>query len=129
MSEKTMRDNTHIIQEKELIIRMLHTLIPGVKIYLYGSRARGTHDVMSDIDLALDAGRKLTQLEIIRAKGVLEGLWIPQRFDVIDLNAISGSFKENVLRDKIEWDRFETKIISSSSVKTDFSKKFYCSQA
>jgi predicted nucleotidyltransferase len=49
-----------MIKEKEIIIRLLDALFPGVKIYLFGSRARGTHRPTSDIDLALDAGRELS---------------------------------------------------------------------
>jgi predicted nucleotidyltransferase len=46
-----------MIQEKETIIRLLEALFPKVKIYLLGSRARGTYSVTSDIDLALDTGK------------------------------------------------------------------------
>lgn len=50
---------------------------PNAKIYLFGSRARGTHKVTSDIDIALDAGRKLDMLELAQARNVLECLYIP----------------------------------------------------
>jgi predicted nucleotidyltransferase len=40
-------------------------------MYLFGSRARGTHQPSSDIDLAIDAGRKLDFLEVAQARNVL----------------------------------------------------------
>jgi len=35
-------------------ISILSVLFPNAKIYLFGSRARGTHEQKSDIDLAID---------------------------------------------------------------------------
>ncbi len=42
--------------EKVLAIRLLEALHPGVKIYLFGSRACVNNNPRSDYDLALDAG-------------------------------------------------------------------------
>lgn len=72
---------------------ILHVLFPGAKIYLYGSRATGKFDVRSDIDLAIDAGEKIRLGE---AKAVLEGLYIPQKFDLVDVNGISADFKNDI---------------------------------
>jgi len=62
------------IEEKEIILRLLDALFPSIKVYLFGSRARGDNRESSDIDLALDFGRKLTTQEIARARRVVDGL-------------------------------------------------------
>lgn len=92
-----------MIQEKESIIRLLRALFPKVKIYLFGSKARGDFTVRSDIDLALDAGHKLSTLEIAKAKNVIEALNIPQSVDIVDLYSISAVMKEVILKEGIEW--------------------------
>lgn len=92
-----------MIKEQELIVRLLEALYPGVKIYLFGSRARGTHRPGSDIDLAIDCGRKLSFQEIGRARGVLEGLYLSLQIDVVDFCSISPELRETILKEGIVW--------------------------
>lgn len=91
------------IKEQDLMVRLLTALLPEVKIYLFGSRARGTHTERSDIDLALDMGRKLTLRELYRAKNILEGLNTPQTIDVVDMHRINDDMKNIILREKVVW--------------------------
>ena len=91
------------IKEQDLMIRLLTALWPEVKIYLFGSRARGTHTERSDIDLALDLGRKMTIRELYRAKTVLEALNTPQPIDVVDMYHISDDMKKIILREGTVW--------------------------
>lgn len=44
---------------KQKIIALINALIPDAKVILYGSRARGDFAEWSDIDLALDVGKRL----------------------------------------------------------------------
>lgn len=92
-----------MIKEKETIIRLLDALFPGVRIYLFGSRARGTNRPTSDIDLALDAGRKLSFVEVKQALNVLETLYIAQKIDLVDLSSVPADLKEIILREKVDW--------------------------
>lgn len=93
------------IKEREKIIRLLDALFPGVKIYLFGSRARGTNRPTSDIDIALDLGRKLTFLEIEGACNVLDTLYIPQKIDIVDMQTIPASLKNIILKEGVAWKR------------------------
>lgn len=68
-----------MIEQKEKISALLAALFPGIKIYLFGSYARGTQQETSDIDIAIDAGRKLTYLDLGQARNALEALYIPQK--------------------------------------------------
>ena len=92
-----------MISKKDKIVRLLDALLPGVKVYLFGSRARGTHNERSDIDLALDCGRELSLQEVAEAKRVLESLNIPQKIDVVDMYSIPEAMKNNIERDKVVW--------------------------
>lgn len=92
-----------MIKEKETMIRLLDALFPNVKIYLFGSRARGTHRPTSDIDIALDAGRELSFLEIARARNVLDTLYVPEKIDVVDLLSVQQEFKDKILKEGIVW--------------------------
>lgn len=92
-----------MIKEQPIMMRLLDALFPDVKIYLFGSRARGTGRIASDIDLALDAGRKLTFLEIARARNVLDTLYIPEKIDLVDLNSVPIELKQTILKEGVTW--------------------------
>lgn len=91
------------MEEKEKIVRLLKALFPGVKIFLYGSRARRTHKETSDYDIAVDAGHRLTIQEISQAKNILDQLYIPQKIDLVDIHSVDKSMRENIFKDGIEW--------------------------
>jgi predicted nucleotidyltransferase len=93
------------IEEKtqKKIVGILQVLFPGVKIYLYGSRARGTFKENSDIDLALDFGTQKKQTRLGEARAVLESLSIPYKFDIIDLHFTSKEMQKIIREEGILW--------------------------
>lgn len=93
----------HEIPRKELIINLLIALFPTATIYLFGSRARGTFQVGSDIGIAIDTGHEIPYLDIERAKKVLEGLYIPQKIDVVDFHSIPPEMQQTILTEGIIW--------------------------
>lgn len=88
---------------KEILTRMLVALFPGVKIYLFGSFARGTHKDRSDIDISLDMGRKLSNLEIVKANNIVEALNIPRKVDIVDFNRAPDYLRDVILKEGIPW--------------------------
>lgn len=86
------------------IISLISALVPDAKIYLYGSRARGTNKEWSDIDLALDAGRELPLGAVGELASILEASSIPYKIDIVDINGeISKVMRESILKDKMVW--------------------------
>ena len=97
-------ENTGIAPEvKKKIIGILNGLFGHPKIYLYGSRAKGTFRDRSDIDVAVDAGRDLDSSEIGEARSVLEATNIIYKIDVVDLSSAGPEFKEQILTGCIQW--------------------------
>ena len=88
---------------KELITRVLLALFPDAKIYLFGSRARGSHKPSSDIDLALDIGQKLSNFQLAQAKGVVDGLYLPLSVDIVDFQAVPDDMRALILNEGILW--------------------------
>ena len=94
----------HITEsQKKKIIALIHAIVPNAKIILFGSQARGTQAIESDIDLALDAGRRLTLSELGEVMGVLEGTNLPYSIDIVDMHAASESIKVSVKKEGIIW--------------------------
>lgn len=88
---------------KTKIIRVLSALFPEATIYLFGSRAQGTHRPGSDVDIALDAGKKLNRFDVGEARNMLNNSNIPYQFDIVDLQNVSDEMKNIILREGIVW--------------------------
>lgn len=90
-------------ETKNKIIALISALIPEAKIYLFGSRARGTAKQWSDIDIALDAGTPLDINRVSEVKDVLEALSIPYRVDIVDIFQVDETMKQAIMKDKQIW--------------------------
>jgi predicted nucleotidyltransferase len=88
---------------KQKIIGIVKVLVPKVKIYLYGSRARGTHNERSDIDIALDRGEKIPRIDVGEVRDMLNASNIIYKIDVVDLNSISPEMREVILKEGLLW--------------------------
>lgn len=96
-----MKNIDKVTQEK--IINLIVALIPNAKIYLFGSRARGTHREWSDIDLALDTGVILPNVKIGEVRDVLAATDMPYKVDVLDFQNISADMREVIKKDMKIW--------------------------
>ena len=90
-------------QDRDKITRLIIALIPNAKIYLFGSRARGTHSPFSDIDIAIDAGEELPLVTIDEAKSVMAASNLLYHVDVVDLNSIAEDMQSLILQEGIAW--------------------------
>jgi predicted nucleotidyltransferase len=88
---------------KDKIIKVIEIFFPDAKIYLFGSRAKGSYQQTSDIDIAIDAGNPLTMTEKGQINSMLDALNIPQKIDVVDFNRAPQALKDNILREGVAW--------------------------
>jgi len=90
-------------QIKDKIIALISALLPEAKIYLFGSRARGTHGRRSDIDIAVDTGQKLPIAVVDEIKSVLEATNMMYTVDVLDFNSVRAEMRQSILEERIIW--------------------------
>ncbi|MEI8128151.1 MAG: nucleotidyltransferase domain-containing protein [bacterium] len=79
-----------------------HLQDPSLKIYVFGSRARGNAKKYSDLDIALQAESKIEVNKMSKIEIELEETTIPYKVDVIDLNNISDTFRKCIENDLVE---------------------------
>ena len=91
------------METKNKIISIVQALFPEAKIYLYGSRARGTHAKLSDIDIAINTNKKIPIEEIGELKSMLAASNILYKIDIVDYNRISDEMKISIDEEKIIW--------------------------
>jgi uncharacterized protein len=90
-------------QIKDKIIALISALLPDAKIYLFGSRARGTQSQRSDIDIALDAGHRLPIAVVDEVKSVLDATNLIYTIDVLDLHFVSDAMRQSIMKERIIW--------------------------
>ena len=80
-------------------------LPPEAEVWVFGSRAGGLVKRSSDLDLAIDAGRRLTDRELGTLQQEFEDSDLPFEVDVLDWQAISESFRAIIAKTRILLDR------------------------
>jgi predicted nucleotidyltransferase len=92
-----------IPKEKDKIISLILALFPGAKIYLYGSRAKGNFMEWSDIDLAIDVGKKIENLDKYEINSILEASNTPYKASVVDVNGVNEEFRQEIFERGCLW--------------------------
>ena len=80
----------------EEVIKLLKERLDCEVIILFGSYARGEQRSDSDVDLAIKSPKEISKKEIFELTQKLEQL-LKKDIDLIDLNAISDSFRYEIL--------------------------------
>ena len=80
----------------EEVIKLLKERLDCEVIILFGSYARGEQRPDSDVDLAIKSPKEISKKEIFELTQELEQL-LKKDIDLIDLNAISDSFRYEIL--------------------------------
>ena len=70
----------------------------NVKVYLFGSRAKGSNSQYSDIDIAIEGN-----IDISPLKEIIEESNLPQKVDIVDMKYISDEFKQEILKHGKRW--------------------------
>ena len=75
------------------IQRIVTSIVPGARIILYGSRARGSADISSDWDFLILTDHALNRKSILKI-----------RDSIYDLELETGMILSSIIRTKEEWD-------------------------
>jgi predicted nucleotidyltransferase len=85
-----------------LVLNIIRTNLPqGTKAWVFGSRATGRARRYSDLDLALDAGRRMTLDEIARLTEAFSDSELPYRVDLVDWRDIDDRWRHIVLSERV----------------------------
>ena len=86
-----------VIEEKyaEMVLNILSNVLDkNYKVYVFGSRTKGTRKKFADLDLAFDnSGQKLSESTLIQLSSEFEKSLLPFFVDIIDINNITSEFK------------------------------------
>lgn len=90
------------LQEARAIVRRCLGNLP-VRVFLFGSRARGTARSGSDLDIGLLPRNPLPATLLAELRDALEESSIPYAVDVVDLSRVDASFRDKVIAEGQPW--------------------------
>jgi predicted nucleotidyltransferase len=101
-----MRGSTHIDLSEDhrtLVLGVLAAQLPrGSAAWVFGSRATGRARPLSDLDLAIDAGRRLSLDETARLGEAFSDSDLPYKVDIVDWHAIDDQFRQMIAAERQE---------------------------
>lgn len=86
---------------RRIVLDILGSHLPrDASIWIFGSRVSGRARRYSDLDLAIDAGRRLSIDETAILREAFEESDLPYRVDLVDWQAISPDFRRLIAADR-----------------------------
>jgi len=94
----TVRIDVSAVHRRIVLDLLAEHLPQGGEVWVFGSRAPGRGQTKrarrySDLDLAIDAGRRLTSDEASMLREAFEECDLPYRVDIVDWHAIDERFR------------------------------------
>lgn len=75
-----------------------------VRVFLFGSFARGDQRRSSDVDVAVLPDGEVSPTTLTRLREALHESTVPYVVEVVDLSTVQDSLRERVLEEGEEWD-------------------------
>jgi len=88
---------------KKKLLAIIHKYLPNCKVYLFGSRAINKEHAGSDIDIAFDIGKKISDDIISKILIDIEDTHIPMEVDIVDFQTVPEELKKDILIEGIVW--------------------------
>ena len=87
---------------RRLALNILRAHLPqSIKAWVFGSRATRRARRYSDLDLAIDAGRRLTLDEIARLTEAFSDSDLPHRVDLVDWHDIDDRWRQTIMAERV----------------------------
>ena len=87
---------------RRLVLNVIRANLPqSTKAWVFGSRVTGRARRYSDLDLAIDAGRRLTLDEIARLTEAFSDSDLPYRVDLVDWRDIDDRWQQIIAAERV----------------------------
>ena len=87
--------------DRRLVLNILRVHLPqNTKVWVFGSRVTGRARRYSDLDLAIDAGRRLTLDEIAALAEAFSDSDLPYQVDLVDWHYIDDRWRRTIAAER-----------------------------
>jgi predicted nucleotidyltransferase len=87
---------------RRTVLDILHQNLPlNTQAWVFGSRATGRARRYSDLDLAIDAGRRLTLDETAKLTEAFSESDLPYRVDLVDWRAVDDRWRRSIAAQRL----------------------------
>lgn len=98
-----MRENKYIDIAKGIVLK--HLDLKKYAVFLYGSRAYGTAQFSSDIDVGILGEQKVESKTLAAIKSEIESSVIPFKVELVDFKSAEEQFKKVALQKVVIWNK------------------------
>lgn len=91
----------HIDELRDAVVDFLGN--DNVRIFLFGSRARGDNAVASDVDIGVIPGEGFRKEKLALLRELIENLNVPYKVELVDFSEVSEQFRAEALKDTVLW--------------------------
>jgi predicted nucleotidyltransferase len=87
---------------RRIVLDIFHAHLPrSARVWVFGSRASGRARRYSDLDLAIDAGRRLTLDEIAQLAEAFSDSDLPYKVDLADWHDIDDRWRRTIMAERM----------------------------
>jgi hypothetical protein len=87
-----------LIYDKDQLVKIIHSHLPGCKIYLFGIKLKDTENAETELYVALDAKFGIDIATIANIYTDLKEELPDVDPDIVDLNDMSPEFREKIMK-------------------------------
>jgi len=88
--------------EKMIVHDILNKFVPTYKVFVFGSRAKGTKKPFADLDLLISGDTPIPNLTVALLRDAFSESDLPFRVDLLDEKTTSSEFLAAIDADKIK---------------------------
>jgi predicted nucleotidyltransferase len=96
-----MKENGYLTAIKNLVLSSLQE--ESVKVFVFGSRARGDNHISSDVDIGIIPKGKFNSNKITLLREKIEHLNVPYKVEIVDFSEVSDDFRQESLKEVVVW--------------------------
>jgi len=89
--------------QKLFVINTISSQLPNAKLLAFGSRIRGDAKKYSDLDIAINLGKKIDSKDINILEENFAESDLPFKVDLVDYQRISDEFRKLVDKNAARW--------------------------
>jgi len=98
-----MNESELLLESEKFLKELLIEKLPDdSRIFLFGSRAAGSHGFSSDFDIGIMSNNLDRQL-LLELTELIEESFVPFKVDLVDFSSVDDKFKKRALEKTIEW--------------------------